>query len=584
MSGSASSNNFNHGFPTPGTQSPTGQHVMDHVFFLSHDSWKHAREDNQYDLVIIGTGFCGLAVAHRALANNPYCRILLIERGSFFLPEHFQNLPIPYMNTLGGLSETFPWTLSDRTNSVHEGTIIWQHGMVPFFGGRSTLWSAWCPRPTIEEMSGWPNTIIEAARQNFDSAEKLLHVQKADSVDVHRSESELGLINRKRPVYGALQRVVQGLLAEGTVDIPAIYRSEAAPLASRAEDMDGIDFLKYSTPAELLELVLRQSQLAEEGKGEPLHIVADCIVERIIQQEGRATALQTSRGIFPLGNAKLVLGMGTLPPTTLARNSFPIPDLGERFSAHFITAVTARVRRDQLDPHGKFGSLEIGACYIGGRGKDWTQQFHIQLSAISDKDPGKNAKTALRYMPDVVATASQEQLESSTDHVVFVCAVLGELDFKNNQNWFRLNPHDTDLTTNSLLQIVESASDCETWDVMDESTFSVLEGVLSPGGVEDIEYWHGAPDKGMWKKERPEKGARRIDALVHESSTLHIGECDTDPVDLDYKLRHTENVYITGGALWPQGGSWNPTLTMVALAMDLADKLTSSTKVKKSPS
>jgi len=43
------------------------------------------------------------------------------------------------------------------------------------------------------------------------------------------------------------------------------------------------------------------------------------------------------------------------------------------------------------------------------------------------------------------------------------------------------------------------------------------------------------------------------------------------PVTYDYRLRGIENVYITGGALWPTGESWNPVLTIVAIAMHLAD-------------
>ena len=154
MSSAAASKNLKHGFPTPGPQFPSGQRVMDHVFFLSNQEWKDARENGEYDLVIVGTGFCGYAVAHRALDSDPDCRILMIERGPFFLPEHFQNLPLPFVNTLGGLSETFPWTLTRNTASGDAGTVTWQHGMVPFFGGRSTLWSAWCPRPTDDEMQG----------------------------------------------------------------------------------------------------------------------------------------------------------------------------------------------------------------------------------------------------------------------------------------------------------------------------------------------------------------------------------------------------------------------------------------------
>lgn len=91
--------------------------------------------------------------------------------------------------------------------------------------------------------------------------------------------------------------------------------------------------------------------------------------------------------------------------------------------------------------------------------------------------------------------------------------------------------------------------------------------------IEQIEYWHGTPDKGDWLYERPPFSQHRVDAIVHESSTLHIGACADAPVDLDYQLKGTKNVFVTGGGLWPRGGSWNPTLVMTALALDLADKL-----------
>ncbi|MHA7629798.1 GMC family oxidoreductase [Corallococcus sp. M7] len=483
MSAASSTPNFQHGFPTPGPQSPTGQRVMDHVFFLSNEGWKKAREEKKYDLVIVGTGFCGLAVAHRALEQNPHCRILMLERGPFFLPEHFQNLPLPFVGTLGGLSETFPWTLAASTASGADGTVRWQHGMVPFFGGRSIQWSAWCPRPKDQELEGWPARTIAAAEENFARAEALLQVRPADKVDTHRSPEELRLIQQQRPVYGALQLTVQRLLEQGRGQVPSIYRSEPAPLASGDPDTNGIDFQKYAATGPLLELVMKQRQLDLEHKGAPLDIATECIVESIVQQDGRATALVTSRGVLPLNDAKLVLAMGTLPPTTLVRNSFPpLKNVGERFSAHFITSVVARVPRADLDPQGELGSLELGACYVAGKAQDWSQQFHIQLSALSDRAPERNAGTALRYMPDVVATASMAQLQSSKEYVVFVCAVLGELDYRNPNSWFRANGADANPTTNSLLRVTVNGSDQQTWETMDRSTFEVLEKVLSPKG------------------------------------------------------------------------------------------------------
>ncbi|MGQ5524176.1 GMC oxidoreductase [Chitinimonas sp. PSY-7] len=580
MSNASSSDKLQYGFPTPGPQDPSGQKVMDHVFFLSNAGWKQAREENTYDYVIVGSGFCALAFAERALKNNPLSRILIVERGSFFLPEHFQNLPLPFKNTLGGMSETFPWTLSSVTAQGKEGGYIrWQHGMVPFFGGRSTLWSAWCPRPNEREMEGWPASTMRAAEENFITAETLLRVKPADQIDKGKSDAELRLVSMKRPVYGQLQQRVQTLLKDGYSNVPGVYRTEAAPLACASEDINGVDFQKFSTPGDLLSIASLHNATTNHGR---LDIVSQCTVERVVQQGGTATALQTSRGVLPLGNAKLILAMGTLPPTTLIRNSFPdAPNIGERFSAHFITSVVARVPKEDLDPGSQFGDLELGACYIAGTGpKGYAQQYHIQLSVLWDKYPIKNAGIALRYMPDVVATASMAQLQSSEGYVVFVCAVLGELDYKNEQNWFRGNSQDNNPTTNSLLQIIENKSDQETWNAMDEGTFGILEKVLSTGR---IQYWHGSPDQGEWSVERPSASQRRVDALVHESSTLHIGEDADAPVDLDYRLKAATNVYITGGALWPQGGSWNPTMTMVALTQDLADKLTNQPRPSKKP-
>ncbi len=97
--------------------------------------------------------------------------------------------------------------------------------------------------------------------------------------------------------------------------------------------------------------------------------------------------------------------------------------------------------------------------------------------------------------------------------------------------------------------------------------------MLSPKGPGSVEYWHGAADSGKWCAERPSVAARRVDALVHENSTMHIGADEDAPIGLDYRVRGTDNVYLTGGALWPQGGSWNPTMVMEALSLDLADRL-----------
>jgi choline dehydrogenase-like flavoprotein len=549
---------------------------MDNLFFLSETDWNITREQEQFDYIIIGSGFCSLAFARQVYEKNPWAKILILERGPFFLPEHFQNLPIAYQHTLGGLSETFPWTLSKKTATQPAGNIQFQHGMVPFFGGRSILWSAWCPRPDVEkgEMKHWPKETIKAAQDHFESAERLLRVIHADQIDKDLSTSMRKQVMKQRPVYGLMQSKLEQMLTAKLHKILSATRSMPAPLAADAGTQQGFDFAKFSVPSELLNLAIQQANLATNNCGTPLKMVGDCIVKRINQQDGVATSLDTSRGMINVGEAKIILAMGTLPAATLLLNSFPqIKGAGERFTAHFITSVVARIPRKDYSFANSLDELELAAIYLAGTNPDSGMQYHVQLSVLSDKNPKENAPKAARYMPDVVATASMQQLMTSKDYVVFVCAILGEMDFQNPDNYFCLNGG-TDPTTNVTLQAVANKTDLETWNTMDDGTFQMLEAVLSPKGAKRVEYWHGqTPDQGTWLTERPAVEQRRVGGLVHEGSTLWIGDGAEGVVGIDYRPHGVENVYVTGGSLWPAGGSWNPTMTMVALAQDLADQL-----------
>lgn len=573
MGTASSSPNFHFGYPTPGPQDPTPKKIMDHVFFLSETGWKHVREEETFDYIVIGSGFCALAFIERALMHDPRKRILVIERGPFFLPEHFQNLPLPYQHTLGGMTETFPWTLSARTANQPSGSISWSHGMVPFFGGRSILWSGWCPRPTRSEMAGWPPAMILAAEKNFADAERLLNVVAADQLDTALDERTRAFAAKRRPIYGVMQEALQKRLADALAAVPSATACFPAPIAVGAGIQEDLDFAKFSTPGPLLDLADRQAALARQDAGQALRIVTDCTVSRILHQDGVATALETSRGIVNVRKAKIVLSMGALPPATLILNSFSdVVGTGERFTAHFISSVVARMPRKDFDFAKKLAAMELAAIYLSGLDKTSGMQYHVQLSVLSAEDPAHSAKRAARYMPDVVATASPAQLVSSKDHLVFVCAVLGELDPSNADNWLRLNG-EADPTTNVLLQVLANDVDAATWNVMDQATFQMLEDALSPTGADGVEYWHGDPENGTWQAERPSVLERRVPALVHEGSTLWVGEGREGVVGTDCRPHGVENVYVTGAALFPRGGSWNPTLTMVALAQDLADRL-----------
>lgn len=222
-----------YGYPTPGRQKVTGTDVMNHVFFMSDEDWETARESKSFDYVIIGSSFCALAFVTKVLKNNPQAKCIILERGHYFHPEHFQNLPPAYMLTLTkGISETFPWNITDKT---HNGEFIkWQHGMHNYFGGRSFFWSGWCPEPTDDEMEDWPPKVAEIIHRYFPDAKELLNVVPANEIcgKEHR---------RKNAIFGILQDKLDELLADAASKVDTVTRVIPAPLAVDAKHYRFVD-------------------------------------------------------------------------------------------------------------------------------------------------------------------------------------------------------------------------------------------------------------------------------------------------------------------------------------------------------
>ncbi|CAN7711784.1 GMC family oxidoreductase [Pseudoduganella sp. LjRoot289] len=506
-----------------GQQDPRVPPVLDQVYCLTEAQWQQARSALRFDYIVAGGGSCALAFAERMLRQRPHAAILLLDGGA-------------------------------APGAVRAGDGA----------------SVWCPRPTSDEMAHWPPQTILAAQANFASAEQLLNVVRADCI----------LAPRGAPAYGALQEGLQEMLADNLGQVESATRSMAAPLAltrpahglanRRANGLaDGLEFdLEFrlthslapcSAPAPLQALVRQQQALAQQGRGTPLRIATGCAVRRLHRLDGKVTALDTGRGRLEVGDAQVILAMDAVPAAALLMDAFPEQEqIGQRYTGHFISTLTARAPRAAYPFAATLGELEMAALYLAGKNKQSGMQYHVQLTALSDRAPERNAARALRHLPDALASIGPAQLASSAEHVVFACAVLGELDYRNGENRLRRD---------GTPEVQPNAADRATWDTMDEAAFQLLELALAGGAA--VEYWH--EEEQAWDPTRPAEAQRRRPGLVHEGSALWIGEQQEGPVGLDYRPHGVDNVYITGGALWPAAGSWNPELAMVALSQDLAD-------------
>ena len=84
---------INEGYPVPGPQTADADRIAASAFFTT--DWAQAQA-TAYDFIVIGTGPTAVAFIDRALARNPQARILVLERGGYWLPVHYQMLPAAF--------------------------------------------------------------------------------------------------------------------------------------------------------------------------------------------------------------------------------------------------------------------------------------------------------------------------------------------------------------------------------------------------------------------------------------------------------------------------------------------------------
>lgn len=74
-------------------------------------------------------------------------------------------------------------------------------------------------------------------------------------------------------------------------------------------------------------------------------------------------------------------------------------------------------------------------------------------------------------------------------------------------------------------------------------------------------------------------GADEVVAVVRQDASHHLGgtrighDPSTSVVDTDCKVHSLSNMYVAGGSVFPSGGCANPTMTIVALAIRLANHI-----------
>ncbi|MFD8478807.1 GMC oxidoreductase [Kitasatospora sp. NPDC059673] len=489
-----------------------------------------------FDVIIVGGGATAAVTLKKLLQLAPGTRVLLLEQGPYLLPDHVQNLG-SVLQPLMDRAVAKPW------RSEGDLELIFQ---VPYLGGRTLFWSGASPQPTAQQLAGWPKAVVDELDGEWAEAKEIVGVRRASELG-----REFGNLNSQ-----LRQRIHQGTGPDSDLALPEDPGLLDAPLGMAATTAPGAT-RKFSAVPVLL--------AAAAGHRGSVAILPKCKAVGLTCEDGRVTAVRTTRGELPVGGARIVLATGTVENTELVLRSLPASSTrlaGANLAGNAASFFNCRV------PRAAFEDLatdrpELAALYLDGATDD--RAFVLHLSASATVDPGRDVETVYRLLPDVFGEGTPERL-TDPDHVVFLVNGVTELGGVRAADSPSRVFLDQDGATVGAFHLDES--DRRAWDALDRTTDEVLR-LVARGSA--MEFW--SPERGQWESEPPAAG-RRMPFAFLESGTLWMGESPEDSVtDLHGRLHVLDNLYVTGGALFPTRGSWNPLLTMAALALRLARHL-----------
>ncbi|UXY30239.1 family 16 glycoside hydrolase [Streptomyces sp. HUAS TT20] len=566
----------------------------------STDTTAHV-DARPFDLIVLGGGSFGSILAGHLFYNDTSHahRILVLEAGSFALPEHVQNLP-PQLSP--GEVWGVPWN-SDSPQPWNQRF----PGLAFCPGGRSLFWGGWSPYFIDSELAGWPKSVsddLTAGGYLDTAAEQIGTAQTNDFV--------------YGPFHQALkERLFDGLRARAN-NSTALVGNRGTPMtASRPKkqllhELDAPLAVQSASPRpgffpfnkfNAMQLLIRAARLAQAeaensavgGPGERdvmkrLMLVDRTRVIRLERQGGRITRVVTNRGTIDVpASGHVFLGLGTVENTRVALATLPNTHglIGRNLMAHLRSNVTIRVPRTALgNALAGVKELAVSALFVKGvhtHTDGSLGHFHLQITASGVGALGTDSEAELfKKIPDIDTLDSFRDL--TDEWVVVTLRGIGEMtgdktspDPENRVALDVLGPQGPyDYGQPRALVRLEAQDPADPigrnmalWEALDRAADEVAL-ILANGGP--VQYL----GSGGWQNTPPSTDARRdaLSSTHHESGTLWMGEDPASSVtDVWGRLHESDNLHAVGPCVLPTIGSPNPMLSGVALSRRTADHI-----------
>jgi len=516
-------------------------------------------------------------------AHAPH-RIIVLEAGPHGLPEHIQNLPAGLDISLG---QNFRDELIKPASNTPWTGNVWFPGLAFVVGGRSLFWGGWSPELIDSELTRWPAELVTDLKgRRFPEAKRQLGTDTTNDFVF----GPLHFALRHRLFLGLSRDAVKAAIPASTED------DLEAPLAvqSSSPRPGFMPARKFSAVPLLISAARKAAK--EDHAGDPakrLMVVPNCKVTKLNVNNNRVVSAEIAYGVIEpqlvdnvpqlfktvktetlqlSDRAKVVLALGTIETTRLAKASFDRELIGRNLMVHLRSNLVVRF------PRTNFQNLpsELAASALFVKCRTDNGHFHFQITAYgnpTELNPDQEAEL-FKSVPSV--DDFDYFLEVNDRFIIMVIRGIGEMQSNRTaQGKSKIELKDG----KANVTLVPTPTDMALWEEMDTAAEQVA-AVFAGGGP--LEYFWEYNWGSVWRldppphkpRQTPTAGVRDgIGTTHHEAGTLWI---DTDPqdsvTDIWGRFHHVENAYVAGPALFPTIGSPNPMLTGTALARRTAYK------------
>jgi choline dehydrogenase-like flavoprotein len=487
----------------------------------------------RYDAVVIGSGFGG-SLAARALVQAGL-KTVLLERGGWARRDD-------------GDWDQREILLTQRYKSASP-MLIKQYGSRDFaqvwpnevVGGNSVFYGGASLRLRPGDFARWPWGYGDLAPY-YAQVEQTLGVHGEAGADPHEPPDvgeyphpAIELSEPARRVYEAGEALG---LQPFKIPLAINFSDDARPRCLRCITCDGFP-CKVEAKNDMAATVLAQAQQAG------LEIVIGAVAKRLVERGGRVEGVEyvdvASREAFAVSADLVVLAAGALhSPALMLRSGFDHPLIGCFLMRH-CNAVTSHVFPYRTNPQQVFHKQVCFADFY----EDMRAELGTAVGVVQDiYTPAPPiirhyAPRGLKTMAGLVVACMQNLLCIAEDDARLENRVTlaGELDAFGME----------------LVQVEHaySANDCRRRDYLLAKAGAVLR---KAGGL--LRYSH------------------LVDSFSHALGTLRCAHTPEEGVlDADCRYWGAENLYVTDGSFMPSAGGVNPSLTIAANALRVAERI-----------